>query len=191
MGRPWWYPGYWKKQRGNMSIVVTVIGVVGLFLLYLSMTPVLLNTKNQQVFANWWGCMWNFGEFFDYVKILFVIVALFFVLRGVLGVILAPFKTFSATTYILFGGIAGLILLLVFWSGILNGSLGMQLKCAFFGGKTLGFAQLVIVDTPPPGLDFPIIVQFLNWGWLRIALIGFGVWTIGTAPFSEWWRRLT
>lgn len=197
MSRRRWHNSYQRRQgrsrQSNNTPFVIIAGVIGLILLYVSLMPMILNTKNQGVLATWWNCIWAWGEFLDYLRILLVVVAIFFILRGVVGVIISPFKTTTATQYILFGGIAGLILLIALWSGVLNGSVKVQWGYFLSGSSGAGLNQLLIADTttPPPGLDFPFIRQIIiDWGWLKLALAGFGVWVIGTAPFSLWWKGI-
>jgi len=203
VGRPWWYDSYWEKQeklskrgsiiRGRVSrkLVLVLIGFAGTFLLYVSLLPVVLNGRNQSLFAGWWNCIWVVGGFSDYLRAIFVIIMGLIFARGFLGVILSLLRPTSATKYIFYGGVAGLVLLTVFWSGILNGSGSMRLACAFLSGWGEELNKAVVWGATPPGLNFLIVRHILSWGWLKLALAGCGIWVVGTVPFTNWWRRLT
>jgi ribosomal protein S27AE len=183
----------WKfpKQKGlSNKLSIGITGIIGLLLLYISLTPVVLNTKNQHLFASWWHCIWAVGNFLDYLRAIFLIVAGLVAIRGILGVLLAPFKASTATKYVLIGGIAGIILLIAFWSGILNGSAQMLLTWILLKGEAIELNKMIVVTYHLPGLNYPFVFKIMSWGWIKLSLAGFGVWVIGAIPFTIWWRSL-
>ncbi len=168
-----------------------LVGLAGTFLLYISLMPLILNERNRALFASWWNGVWTVGSFSDYLRAIFFIIAGLIFARGFVGVILSLIKPSSATRYIFIGGIAGSALLIAFWSGILNGSGAMRLAYAFLSGWGEELNKAVVWGATPPGLRYPFVHTMINWGWLKLALAGCGIWVIGTAPLTGWWRRLS
>ena len=101
-----------------------------------------------------------------------------------------PIKTLSATKYLLVGGIAGIILLVVLWSGILDGSVSMRLAWALLSGQTPELSKMVVWGSAPPGLKIPIILHIIDWGGIELSIARFAIWIVGTLPYSSWWKRL-
>jgi hypothetical protein len=178
------------RFRPNIRLLVPIIGIIGAFALYISLFPVCINSNNQQLFANWWRAIWAVGGIMDYIRAIFVVVAGLLFMRGILGMIISPFKTRSAINYLWVGGLAGLALFLALWSGILNGSFNMQLAAALLGADISELNNRIVWNTAPPGLSQNLVNEMTTWGWLPLTLVGCGIWIIGTFPFSSWWRRL-
>jgi len=173
-----------------LRLYILAVGLIGAFILWVGFLPVLQNRSNQSIFKLWWNAVWSFGDFSDYVRGVAVVIATALIVGGLFGVLLAPFKRYSATRFIFLGGIAGLALLGALWGGLLDGSVKVLFAMGFGGANALLYDGLS--GGIPTAFHHSIKVMQLiaKYGWLKISLAGFGIWFVGTLPFSTWWRRL-
>ena len=177
------YPERIRTDSIIFRLYAASVGLLGALFLGIGLLPVLLNSSNQFIIKLWWSSIWSVGDLSDYLRGAIVTITATLIPGGLLGIFLTPFKRRIGIWFIFIGGISGLALLGSLWSGVLDGSLKIITAMSFGGINShlhVGFYG-VIPTTFSHNLT--IIKQISQFGWLKLSLVGFGIWFIGTLPF--------
>ena len=77
-----------KKIRFKAERIWSIpIGIIGGFLLVVSLTPVLLSGRNSSVIGQWRDVILEWTQFTGYLRLMFVAAALIVTVAGLVGVI--------------------------------------------------------------------------------------------------------
>jgi len=170
------------------SLLVAGFWLIGVLFLWLGLFPVLQNSLSQQIIKLWWNSIWAVGDWTDYFKVVAASITVLLIAAGLIGMLIEPFKRRLGTWLIFIGGIGGLALLGALWSGFLDGSLKV-VTAVSAGGINSHFYYGLSGEIPMVfSHNLAIIIQISQFGWLKLSLIGFGIWFIGTSPFLIRWR---
>ncbi len=156
------------------------VGIIGGFLLYLSLAPVLLSGRNSAVISEWRDIILQWTEFTGYLRLIFVAGALIITATGLLGVFVNFIKPYIGQKLMLWGGIASLLLLTTLWLGLLD------LHIPLFGSTDIG--SKLIWDSRWRIGSWNVskdIFSFFGGGWLKPAFAGALLLVLTNLP--RWW----
>lgn len=173
-----------KKEIKIGRLWSIAVGIIGGFLLYLSLAPVLLSGRNSAVIGEWRDIILQWTQFTGYLRLIFVTGALVITGMGLLGVAVNFLKPYTGQKLMLWGGIASLSLLIALWLGLLD------LHVPLFGSTDIG--SKLIWDSRWGISSWSVsrnIFHFFGGGWLKPAFAGAILLTLTNLP--RWWHRLS
>ncbi|MBA7664325.1 hypothetical protein ES703_72383 [subsurface metagenome] len=159
------------------------VGVVGGYLLFLALAPVLLSGRNSDVIGEWRDIILQWTQFTGYLRLAFVAGVLIIASVGLLGVVINFLKPYTGQKLMLWGGISSLALLLALWLGLLD------LHVPIFGSTDVG--SHLIWDGSWGIASWSVskkIFHFFGGGWLKPAFAGAILLILTSLP--RWWSRL-
>ena len=174
------------KTKSNIFSRVwsIVFGIIGGFLLVLSLGPVLLSGENSKAISQWRDTILQFTEFTGYLRLIFVSVMLLMTAAGLLGVVVNFFKPNTGQKLMLWGGIASLLLLLALWVGLLD------VQVIFFGSTNIGSNLIWDSTWGLARWSFSWkIMHIFGGGWLKPAFVGAILLSLTSLP--RVWSRLS
>ena len=174
------------KTKSNIfsRIWSIVFGIIGGFLLFLSLGPVLLSGENSKAIGQWRDTILQFTEFTGYLRLIFVSVMLLITVAGLLGVVINFFKPNTGQKLMLWGGIASLLLLLALWVGLLD------VQVIFFGSTNIGSNLIWDSSWGLASWSFSWkIMHIFGGGWLKPAFVGAILLSLTSLP--RVWSRLS
>ena len=159
-----------------------VVGIIGGFLLYLSLAPVLLSGRNAEAIGQWHDIILEWTQFTGYLRLIFVIAALVITVAGLLGIVINLSKPNTGQKLMLWGGIASLSLLIALWVGLLDlhSILGStDVYSYLIWDSSWGIASWSVCQK---------IFNLFGGGWLIPSFIGAIFLILTNLP--SWWSRL-
>lgn len=173
-----------KKEKIELSRLWSIVfGIMGGFLLFLSLAPVLLSGRNSEVIGQWRDIILQWTQITGYLKLIFVVAALIMTSAGLFGVVINFFKPYTGQKLMLWGGIASLSLLIALWLGLLD------LHVPLFGSTELGSHLIWDGGWGLAGWSvFNRIFHIFGGGWLIPAFAGAILLILTGLP--RWWSRL-
>ena len=85
-----------RKKKVKLGRLWSItLGIIGGFLLYLSLAPVLLSGMNSDAIAAWRDFILQWTQFTGYLRLIFVVVALFVTCAGLLGIVVNFLKPYT------------------------------------------------------------------------------------------------
>ena len=172
-----------KKSIKFSRVWSIIVGIIGGFLLYLSLAPVLLSGRNSDVISEWRDIILQWTQFTGYLRLIFVAAALIVTVVGLLGVIVNFFKPYTGQKLMLWGGIASLLLIIVLWLGLLD------LHVPILGSTDV--SSRLIWDSSWGLASWGVskrILHIFGGGWLKPAFAGAALLILTNLPY--WWRKL-
>jgi len=171
-----------RKSLKLGRLWVIIIGIIGGFLLYLSLAPVLLSGKNSDVISAWRDSILQLTQFTGYLKLIFVVAGLSVTSAGLFGVVINFFKPYTGQKLMLWGGIASLSLLIALWLGLLD--LHSILGSTDVGSRLIWYSSWGIASWNVSKNIF----HFFGGGWLKPAFAGAILLILTSLP--RCWSRL-
>lgn len=172
-----------RKKKIKLGRLWSItLGIIGGFLLYLSLAPVLLSDTNSDVIGEWRDIILQWTQFTGYLRLIFVVVALFVTCAGLLGVVVNFLKPYTGQKLMFWGGIASLSLLIALWLGFLD-------LHSILGSTDVG--SRLIWDSSWGIASWSVsknIFHFFGGGWLKPAFAGAILLILTSLP--RWWSRL-
>ena len=172
-----------KKSIKLSRLWSIVLGIIGGFLLFLSLAPVLLSSTNSDVIGEWRDIILQWTQFTGYLRLIFVAAALVVTGAGLLGVVVNFLKPNAGQKLMFWGGIASLSLLIALWLGLLD------LHVPIFGSTDIG--SHLIWDGGWGIASWSVskkIFHIFGGGWLKPAFAGAIMLILTSLP--RWWTKL-
>ncbi len=165
-----------------MRWVTSLLGLAGGFLLCLALAPVLLSSRNSSLITQWRDVIIAWTQFTGYLRLAFTVVAIFFIVLGLVGVIISFVKPISGRRFMIWGGIATIALLGALWMGLLD------LQMPLLGSTDIG--SHLVWDSNWGIARWAVSGKIISLGdgWLKPAMAG-GVLLLATG-LPQWWKRL-
>jgi hypothetical protein len=171
-----------KKAIQFGRIWAIVVGIIGGYLLFLSLAPVFLSGRNSEVISYWREVILQWTQFTGYLRLIFAAAALLVTGAGLTGIIVNIFKPETGQKLMLWGGIAALALLVALWLGL------MDIHLPLLGSTDIG--SNLIWDSRWGIASWSISKKIFNLfggGWLRPAITGSVLLILTNLP--RWWHR--
>lgn len=165
-----------------MRWLTSLVGLAGGFLLCISLAPVLLSSRNSSPIAQWRDVLVTWTQITGYLRLAFAVVAIGFIIIGLVGVLISFAKPISGRRFMIRGGIAAVALLGALWIGLLD------LQMPLLGSTDIG--SHLVWDTNWGIARWAVSRKIisLGGGWLKPAMAG-GVLLLVTG-LPQWWKRL-
>ena len=157
------------------------IGVIGGFLLFLALAPVLLSSRNADTISQWRDIILQWTQFTGYLRLIFSAGALLVTGLGLIGVIINFTKPYTGQNLMLWGGIASVIFLIVLWLGLLD-------LHTLLGSTDIG--SYLIWDNNWGIASWSVsqkVFHFFGGSWLIPAFTGSILLILTNLP--RWWSR--
>ncbi len=169
-----------KVNRGRLWSIA--LGIIGGYILFLSLAPVLLSGRNSNVIGEWRDIILQWTQFTGYLRLIFVVATLSVTSVGLFGVVINFFKPYTGQKLMFWGGIASLSLLIALWLGLLD-------LHSILGSTDVG--SRLIWDSSWGIASWSVsknIFHFFGGGWLKPAFAGAILLVLTSLP--RWWAKL-
>lgn len=165
-----------------MRWLASLLGLAGGFLLCVTLAPVLLSSRNSSLITQWRDIVIAWTQFTGYLRLAFAVVATFFIILGLVGVLISFVKPVSGRRFMIWGGIATVVLLGALWIGLLD------LQIPLLGSTDIG--SHLVWDSNWGIARWAISKKIisLGGGWLKPAMAG-GILLLATG-LPQWWKQL-